>query len=243
MFLQYNKTETNLIEPKKEPIPEPQAPIQLVPIGDVHMLDNLKNLISSGIRIPIRTITLSNEPQTSNQIFSIDPGTNLTPVLIAAPPVTTTTVQQPIQIQVENQSEELPLNLEELSVSKLREECAKRKLSKTGVKQKLIERLKNNQKVNVAKSPDSGVNMDSSSPSLVSCEPSPCGSNVSTNTAKQQQQQQQQQVKQNNNENSRKNSLDDFFEFLNVESMGKNEIENLSNQLKLDTFKTEEKKK
>lgn len=35
------------------------------------------------------------------------------------------------------------VNIEEMSVNELREECARRKLPKTGVKQKLIERLKN----------------------------------------------------------------------------------------------------
>jgi hypothetical protein len=86
-------------------------------------------------------------------------------------------------------------NLEEMSVNQLREECIKRKLPKTGVKQKLIDRLKANlmsqqlqqssksigsdsqlssnsqirhSNLTIVKSPDSGVNMDGS-PSFVSC--------------------------------------------------------------------------
>jgi len=62
----------------------------------------------------------------------------------------------------------------------------RRKLPKTGVKQKLIERLKNSNSqlqrqqsiastASTVKSPDSGVNLDVS-PSLQSCEPSPCNS-------------------------------------------------------------------
>ncbi len=70
--------------------------------------------------------------------------------------------------------------LETMTMNQLRDECVKRRLPKNGIKQKLIERLKGflayqhqqhqniQQQINHIKSPDSGVNMDSS-PSFVSC--------------------------------------------------------------------------
>lgn len=308
MFLSFSNTETvqndqNITLKPQETLSLPKEleqldasstlstqPIQLVPIGDMNMLDNLKNLFTNGL-VPIRTISLtqltnsnslsenlvnnnSNSTLTNqNQLFSIDSG-KIAPLMLTSK--TVENVHQPIQVKIESLNTETVnkpvvsttplLNLEEMSVSKLREECARRKLSKTGVKQKLIERLKMNnsallhsqqsesqlqlQRQNsiVIKSPDSGVNMDSSS-SFASCEPSPCGSSVSS------------QIKTNTNSNSNKktplntnsnNSLDEFFEFLNVENMGsantggreskekigKHEIETLSTQLQLDTFKT-----
>jgi hypothetical protein len=47
-------------------------------------------------------------------------------------------------LQAHDSGLSLAANLDELSVNQLREECAKRKLPKNGVKQKLIDRLRNN---------------------------------------------------------------------------------------------------
>ena len=85
------------------------------------------------------------------------------------------TISNPVK---ENQKEEsadnsktaevqIKTNFEEMSLNELKEECRKRKLTVTGTKQKLIERLRSSitlPKTNPTsvKSPDSGVNMDGS---------------------------------------------------------------------------------
>ncbi|RNA01158.1 MKL myocardin 2 isoform X1 [Brachionus plicatilis] len=154
-------------------------PIQLVPIGDVKMLDNFQSLISNGL-MPFGTISLLNNADGSN------------PTLNA---------ESKMEMDTETKKEVNGLNLEEMSVNKLREECSKRKLSKSGVKQKLIDRLKEYAKKElskqVIKSPDSGVNLDNS-PSFASCESSPIGKRQEPKLA----------------------NLDSFFDVLNVETMG-----------------------
>lgn len=154
-------------------------PIQLVPIGDVKMLDNFQSLISSGL-MPFGTISLLNNADGSS------------PALSAG---------SKMEVDTETKKELNGLNLEEMSVNKLREECSKRKLSKSGVKQKLVDRLKEYAKKElskqVIKSPDSGVNLDNS-PSFASCESSPIGKRQEPKLA----------------------NLDSFFDVLNVETMG-----------------------
>ena len=161
-----------------------------------------------------------------------------------------------------------------MSVNELKEECMRRKLTKSGTKPKLIERLREHilssqngeqhlqRQQSSAKSPDSGVNLDSS-PSFMSCEPSPCGSvnssTVSSNlplfpTKKLLNGAGQAQLKPKTgatttttSNTTTSSSLDNFFEFLNVEKLGanntecgeNNNIEYLSKQLQLDALKTQ----
>jgi hypothetical protein len=65
------------------------------------------------------------------------------------------------------------ISIDDMSLSELKEECRNRKLLVTGNKQKLIDRIKAHinsfSNIKGVKSPDSGVNMDSS-PSLISSE-------------------------------------------------------------------------
>ena len=157
--------------------------------------------VNSAVNNQTKSLPSSNNSQ---QIFSIDSSNSLKPVLIASGNETQqqqqTQLTAPISIQNSSvNSNNLSINtsqckqtafdkngtsgeglasLEEMSVNQLREECARRKLPKNGVKQKLIDRLKSNlmhQQTNGAaaaavtvKSPDSGINMDSS-PSFMSC--------------------------------------------------------------------------
>lgn len=157
-------------------------PIQLVPIGDVQLLENFQSLINNGL-VPIRTISLLNSADKSPS-----------PVLNG---------ESMVKIEADSEivKEANGLNLEEMSVNKLREECSKRKLSKSGVKQKLIDRLKEHRKKElskqVIKSPDSGINLENS-PNLASCESSPVGKRQEPKPA----------------------NLDNFFDVLNVQTMG-----------------------
>lgn len=157
-------------------------PIQLVPIGDVQLLENFQSLINNGL-VPIRTISLLNN---ADKIPS---------------PVFNSESMVKIGTDLQTTKEVNGLNLEEMSVSKLREECSKRKLSKSGVKQKLIDRLKEYGKKElnkqVTKSPDSGVNLENS-PSFASCESSPIGKRQEPKPV----------------------NLDTFFDVLDVRTMG-----------------------
>lgn len=162
-------------------------------------------------------------------------------------------------------------------MNELKEECMRRKLTKSGTKPKLIERLREHilssqssgeqqahlqRQQSSAKSPDSGVNLDSS-PSFMSCEPSPCGSvNSSTvssnlplfpakkllNGAGPAQLKPKTGATTTTASNATtSSSLDNFFEFLNVEKLGasnsecgeNNNIEYLGKQLQLDALKTQ----
>lgn len=130
-------------------------------------------------------------------------------------------------------------NIEEMSLNELKEECRRRKLLVTGNKQKLIDRIKSNTHLNVPnqissiKSPDSGVNMDSS-PSITSIDQSPCNSINSANLISNQKSKSNVQKLAANNEvmsqepthqkiaAKTSSSLDDFFNFLDIENLGTN---------------------
>ena len=174
--------------------------IQLVPIGDIQILDNLKSLISNGglVTLPLRAIPLSQIDQQQQQQSNSDlpPSVSSSSSSLSTSSIGNNTIGLSIPIpqnqqqslpafsavadqEQKQETEEILVNLEEMSVSRLREECMRRKLPKTGVKQKLIERLKNSNSqlqrqqsiastASTVKSPDSGVNLDVS-PSLQSC--------------------------------------------------------------------------
>lgn len=183
-----------------KPVQQQSQSIQLVPIRDIQILDNLKTIIGGQlVSVPIRAIPISNAGTPSS-------GTMTTPSSASASSSAASsmngnnnivlTIQQPAsqpqpslppppppppadQPTVKSENDQI-LNLEEMSVNKLREKCVECGLPKTGVKQKLIERLKNwnNQQqqqiqrqqsaASTVKSPDSGVNLDVS-PSFQSC--------------------------------------------------------------------------
>ena len=173
--------------------------IQLVPIGEIQILDNLKSLISNGglVTLPLRAIPLSQIDQQQQQSTDLPPSVSSSSSSLSTSSIGNNTIGLSIPIPQNQQQQSLPafstvadneqkqeteeilVNLEEMSVSRLREECMRRKLPKTGVKQKLIERLKNSNSqlqrqqsiastASTVKSPDSGVNLDVS-PSLQSC--------------------------------------------------------------------------
>lgn len=171
--------------------------IQLVPIGEIQILDNLKSLISNGglVTLPLRAIPLSQIDQQQQSSSDLPPSVSSSSSSLSTSSIGNNTIGLSIPQSQQQQSlpafsavadneqkqetEEILINLEEMSVSRLREECMRRKLPKTGVKQKLIERLKNSNSqlqrqqsiastASTVKSPDSGVNLDVS-PSLQSC--------------------------------------------------------------------------
>lgn len=112
-----------------------------------------------------------------------------------------------------------------MSLNELKEECRRRKLGVTGNKQKLIERIKSSMalpshpQLNGVKSPDSGVNMDSSSS---------YGTNDQNlnNSASNQKLKQTVNATRVGEQNVQKqpetttSSLDDFFNFLDIETLG-----------------------
>ncbi len=154
-----------------------QPPIQYVPL-QIHP-DTLKTFFNSQI-LSITAIGANNVPQQQQQHKVLQQALHVQPVLqpqqqqqsvhlLSNPMVT-----EPLKPQT---------NIEDMTMSELKEECRRRRLHVTGNKPKLIERIKMNsnnvklptpesssqngyhdttQSLQLVKSPDSGVNMDGS---------------------------------------------------------------------------------
>lgn len=148
--------------------------------------------------------------------------------------------------QTQTNKTEIKTNIEEMSLNELKEECRRRKLGVTGNKQKLIERIKSSMalpshpQLNGVKSPDSGVNMDSS------CSFGSKDQNLNNSVSNQKLKQtvnatrvgEQNIQKQPDTTTS---SLDDFFNFLDIETLGADKKaeaskdQNSEHQVKLET--------
>jgi len=136
-----------------------------MPIQDLQMLGSLQNIFQP-------TSYLTNNSNT----FNAQP-----------PPPSISTKSQELPIAVQQQQAQpvaakstppIGPNIEEMSLNELKEECRRRKLLVTGNKQKLIDRIRTSmtsQLLNGVKSPDSGVNMDSS-PNFISSKNLVCSS-------------------------------------------------------------------
>ena len=110
-----------------------------------------------------------------NQYQQASPIKSLSSEILAPPTAQKTPSFKVNQKETDNKIESKLTNVDEMSLNELKEECRRRKLLVTGNKQKLIDRIKaslnghssNQLLLSGIKSPDSGVNMDSS-PSFIS---------------------------------------------------------------------------
>ena len=157
-----------------------------MPVPDLSMLGEFGNTFQTNY-LPVRTISVapsSSIEQQSEPIAasSVPSKTSDSLVLQHQPKAVVQTINSETNNNLINSNNSKQLNVEEMSLNELKEECRRRKLLVTGNKQKLIDRIKLNmgnsaqpkptqqqQQQSIIKSPDSGVNMDSS-PSFVSSE-------------------------------------------------------------------------
>ena len=170
-----------------------QQSIQLLPIGDLNMLEIFPttNLVPPSNVNPIvigpvfnkKTYEIKNvmhiNTESVNRIdspSSSNKNNNLVPqIILNKKKLQSIVVSKPPEVAalVKSLSMSSGTNIEDMSLSVLKEECRRRKLLVTGNKQKLIDRIRASSvslltsQVNGVKSPDSGVNMDSS-PSFTS---------------------------------------------------------------------------
>lgn len=170
-----------------------QQSIHLLPLNNIQMLGNIQNIFQTNYT-PVSIASfdnmnknienvgdnLKNEPTSSN---SRNPSSDSNGFALSS-----LNQQQQVKInsKVSNnfsqhgltpkiESMETPTvaktnGIDEMNLNELKEECRRRKLLVTGNKQKLIDRIKSNissMQASGIKSPDSGVNLDSS-PSIIS---------------------------------------------------------------------------
>ncbi len=161
-----------------------QQAIQYVPL-QIHP-DTLKNLFNSQI-LSIAALGAANNIQQPQQLQQQQQQQQILQQVLNLQPVLQQQ-QQTVQVasnQLAPESSKTQAKIDEMTMNELKDECRRRRLHVTGNKQKLIERLKTNtnnvkpvhndqsnkqtngsqdqvQTLQFVKSPDSGVNMDSS---------------------------------------------------------------------------------
>ena len=117
-----------------------------------------------------------------------------------------------VKIEANFNQSSVKSSIDEMSLNELKEECRRKKLGVTGNKQKLIDRLKSSisgQSSNGVKSPDSGVNMDSSSSFGTSEQSLNKAGALHKNPPEKQQP-----------SAAKTSSLDDFFNCLDIDNLG-----------------------
>lgn len=152
----------------------PNKPLNHNSSNNLYSLDtNLAPLVVA--TRPASTMSQSLQSINQNQYQQASPIKSLSSEILAPPTAQKTPSFKVNQKETDNKIESKLTNVDEMSLNELKEECRRRKLLVTGNKQKLIDRIKaslnghssNQLLLSGIKSPDSGVNMDSS-PSFIS---------------------------------------------------------------------------
>ena len=200
-FLSTNQpNQINIIQQPIETGNSNQQSIQLLPLNNIQMLGNIRNIFQTNYT-PISIPSFDNNMNTNNEnvvknlpnetINSTNPSSLHRSTSVSSDtqkrnlnqnqqqqikPVNICNQQingQPLKVDnMETQSNNVAktTGIDEMNLNELKDECRRRKLLVTGNKQKLVDRIKSNinsTHINGIKSPDSGVNLDSS-PSILS---------------------------------------------------------------------------